>query len=278
MLKKEKPVIVEELVKLMEEHSVVGVLNMHKLPSRALQAMRENLRGTAVIKMAKKTLLKKALEKSTKANIKDLESKLQDSPALLLSNENPFKLFKILKENRTPAAAKPGDIAPKDIVIQKGPTPLPPGPSISTLQKIKLKASVQGGKIAVMADKTVAKEGEAISQDVVDVLSLLKMEPMEVGFNLTHVWEDGTVYGKDVLDVSTEDYVNQITDCVQKAVNLSVNTEYPTTLTMPLMIQKAFSEARALCVEANITEKGFIDDVLAKAVSEARALKEKTNV
>ncbi len=278
MLKEQKPKMVEELVNLIESHSVVGVLNMHKMPSNALQTMRESLRGIAVIKMTRKTLILKALEKSTKANIKELNDKLKDSPALLLSNENPFRLFKILKQNKTPAPAKPGDVAPRDILIQKGPTSLPPGPSISTLQKIGLKASVQGGKIAVMADKVVVKEGEKISSDVVDVLSLLKVEPMEVGLDLPYVWEDGTIYDKSVLDVSTEEYISQITECVQKAVNLSVNAGYPTKLTIPIMIQKAFSEARSICVEANITEKDFIDDVLAKAVNEAKALKNKVNV
>ena len=51
------------------------------------------------------------LKQVLRQNIKILEEKLTDVPALMLTNENPFKLYKLLKENRTPAAAKPGDIA-----------------------------------------------------------------------------------------------------------------------------------------------------------------------
>lgn len=275
MLKEDKPKHVDELVNMIDAHNVIGILNMRKFPSRALQHMRESMRGTAIIKMSKKTMIKRAIEKSKKQDIKLLEEKLTGVPALLLTNENPFKLYKLLKENRTPAAAKPGDIAIKDIVIPKGPTSLPPGPSISTLQKVGLKTSVQGGKIAVLQDKVVCKAGEKINHDLVDVLSLLKLEPMEIGLDLPYVWEDGTVYGKSVLDVSVDDYINEVIKCVQSGVNLSVNTGYPTKLTAPIMLQKAFIEARSLATEADIIEKDFIEQVIAKAERAAKTLESK---
>ena len=275
MLKEKKPKIVEELASMMDNYSAIGVLNMQKMPARALQQMRESMRGATVIKMSKKTLMKKAMERSKKKNIKMLEEKMTGATALLLTNENPFKLFRLLKENRTPASAKVGDIATKDIVVQKGATPLPPGPSISTLQKVGLKTSVQGGKIHVMADKVVCKAAEKITVDIADVLSLLKIEPMEIGLDLTYVLEDGTIYGKSVLDVSVEEYVNDLMRCVTQAVNLSVNTGYPTKLTAPIMIQKAFMEAKTLASERDIVEKEFIQDLIAKAERAAKTLGEK---
>ncbi|KHO47544.1 MAG: large subunit ribosomal protein L10 [archaeon GW2011_AR5] len=275
MKKEDKPKYVEQLTGMINEYSVIGVLNMHKMPARALQQMRESMRGTTVIKSGKKGLITKALNGSKKSNINSLQEKLAGEPALLLTNENPFRLFRLIKENRTPAAAKPGDIAAKDITIPKGSTNLPPGPSISTLQKVGLKTSVQGGKIAVMADKVVCKAGEKIAQDLADVLALLKIEPMEIGLDLAYVWEDGTIYGKEVLDVSVEDYMNEVAKCVTYGVNLSVNIGYPTKLTIPLMLQKAFIETKALAVERDIVEKEFIEDILKKAQRAAKSLENK---
>jgi large subunit ribosomal protein L10 len=251
---------------------------MRKLPTRALQNMRESMRGTAVIRMSRKSLIKKAIANSKKKDIKKLEENLADVPALLVTNENPFKIFKVIKENKTPAAAKPGDVPANDILVSKGPTPLPPGPSISTLQKAGLKTSVQGGKIAVLADKVVCKAGEAVSQEVADVLSLLKVEPMEIGMDLTCVWEGGTIYGRDILDVSVDDYIRDVETAVRHAVNLSVNTGYPTKLTAPIMIQKAFAEARTLAIDADVIEKEFIDEVLKKAARAAKSLEDKANI
>jgi len=272
MLKTEKPVQVKKINDLSGSHKVVGVLNMHKLPAKQLQQMRESLRGKAVIKMTKKSLIKRGL-------IEDLHAKLEGKnvePALLFSNENPFRLYKILKDSRTPASAKPGDVATKDITIPAGPTPLPPGPAISTLQKVGLKASVQNGKIAVLFDKVVCKAGETVSEELASVLNLLKIEPMEIGLDLVIAWEGGVLYGRDVLDVDQSQYISDIQSAVQQGVNLSLNTGFITKFTSPLAIQKAFMEARTLCIEADIIEKAFIDDVLAKAVREAKALQMKT--
>ena len=272
MLKQDKPRVVEELTDMINSYSVIGVINMRKLPARALLQMKESLRGAAVIRMSRKTMIKRALDGSNK-EIKNLE--LTAVPALLFSNENPFRLYRLIKDSRTPAAARPGDIPANDIIIQKGSTGLPPGPSISTLQKVGLKTSVQAGKIAVMSDKVVCKAGESVTQEVADVLSLLKMEPMEIGMDLVYVWENGTIYGHDVLDVSPESYIQELMLGVARAVNLSVNTGYPTKLTAPMMIQKAFMEARTLAIEADVIEKDFIDHVLAKAARAAKMLEER---
>ena len=264
---------VSELAEIMEKYSVIGILDMHKMPARQLQMIRNKLHGIAVIRMSKKSLIKRAMEKTDKmSKLREDFEKCDFEPALLATNDNPFKIYKFLKDNRSPASAKAGDRAPKDIVIQQGPTNLPPGPAISTLQKVGLKASVQGGKIAIMKDKIVCKDGEIITQDTASVFALLKLEPMEIGLSLSSVFEDGVIYGKSVLDVNTSDYVNMMINAVHQAVNLSVNTGYPTKETIKIIIQKAFIETRALCIETNALEKDFIDEILKKAIREAAAL------
>ena len=85
--------------------------------------------------MSKKNLILRALDKTDK-KMDELKEKIEKETALILTNENPFRIFKIIKENRAPAAAKVGQVATKDITIQKGPTPIAPGPAISTLQKV----------------------------------------------------------------------------------------------------------------------------------------------
>lgn len=272
MLKTEKPQRVKELEVMLEEYSVVALLDMHKMPARQLQAIRDSLRSAAVIKMSKKSLLQMAIKNSKKKNIGELLNYVKGEPAIILTNENPFRLFSLIKNARSPAAAKANDIAPNDIVVQKGSTGLPPGPAISTLQKVGLKTTVQGGKIAVAQDKVVVKAGEGISDDVVGVLNLLKLEPMEIGLELVAAYEDGAFYEKQTLDIDVNGFLAEMRVCVAHAVNLSVYAGYPTRLTIELMLQRAFSEARELCAEAGVPEKDFIDLALAKAAREAHAL------
>lgn len=272
MLKLDKPQKVKEIGGMVDEYSVIGVLNMHKLPGRQLQAIRDSLRGKAVIRMGKKSLLQMVVQNSKKRDLPELLNFMQGETAFLLANENPFRLFRLIKNARSPAAAKANDIAPHDILIQKGSTNLPPGPAISTLQKIGLKTTVQGGKIAISQDKVVAKAGEKISEDVVNVLNLMKLEPMEIGLDLVVAYEDGFVYSKELLDIDMGRYLSEIYGCVTDAINLSVNAQYPTTLTVEIMLRKAFAEARALCMESGIIEDEFIGYLLSKAAREAEAL------
>ncbi len=272
MLKTEKPKKAEELERLIEEYPVIALLNMHKLPGRQLQSIRESLRSQAIIKMSKKSLLERVIKNSKKKDIGMLLDYIKDEPALLLSKENPFRLYRLIKSSRSPAAAKVNDIAPKDITIQKGATNIPPGPAISTLQKVGLKTTMQGGKIAISQDKVVVKAGEKIGEDAVGVLSLLKMEPMEIGLELVIASEAGVFYGKEILDIDVENYIAELRKAVTEGVNLSVNANYPTSFTIKIMLQKAFSEAKSLSTETGFPEKEFMDSVLAKAAREAKAL------
>ncbi len=270
MLKSEKPKKVDEFAGMIGKYSVVGLVDIHKMPARTFQVIRKNLGGTAEIKVSKKTVIQRGIEKS--GNLRGLEKYVVGEQGLLISNENPFRLFRILKENVVSASAKIGDTAPTDIVISKGVTGVPPGPAISTFQKAGLKTTVQQGKIAVAEDKVVVKAGEKVTEDMVNVMNLLKMEPMKISLNLVAAWENGVIYTREILNVDPVEYVRNVEKAVQEMINLSVNAGYPTKESVHLMITKAFSEARALCIEAKITEKDFIDDMLRKAAIEMKSL------
>jgi len=270
-MKQEKIKVVKELKQMASKYEVVGILNLHKMPAKQLQGIKQSIKESAAIKVAKKTLLEKVLKESGK---EDLISKIKDEPALLFSNDNPFKLFKIIKKSRTSAGAKVGDIAPNDITISKGPTSQAPGPAISTFQKVGLKTTVEKGKIAIAQDKVVAKAGDVINEDHVNVFSLMKLEPMEVGLDLLAVFEKNIIYDRNVLDVDTEEYLRNIELSVHQALNLSLNTGYLTSETAPIAVHKAFIEARQLALEANILDASVIGDLLAKASREAKALED----
>ena len=270
MLKKDKPAELEKVKQMISGYSVVGMLNMHALPAKQLQKIRKALAGRAVIKMSNKNIVKKSFEGSEQ--LKKLDEYVKGEVALLLTNENPFKLYKYLSENKTPAQAKAGDIAPKDIIIQKGSTGIPPGPAISTLQKAGLKTTVQDGKIAVADDKVICRSGEKITADMVGAFSLLKMEPMEIGLDLVAVLESGVIYDKSVLAVDQKQYLNKLEKAIQQAINLSINADYPTPLTVKTMIQKSFLEAKAVAIAAAVLEKDIMGDLLYKALQEANLL------
>ena len=191
--------VVSQLVKLMQDYPIIGVVNMEGLPAPQLQMMRAQLRKNCHLTMTKRRFIKLALEqsKSSKQGIEKLEASLGGMPALIFTKENPFKLSKTLAKSKSPAPAKAGQTAPRDIIVPKGPTPFAPGPIIGELAVVGIKSGVEGGKVAVKEDSVVAKAGEKIKPKVAEILTRLNILPMEVGLGLVAVYENGIIYGRD---------------------------------------------------------------------------------
>ena len=274
MVSENKQKIVLGLVKDIKEHPVVGVLNLENLPAQQLQKMRSTLaKNNVKIVMTRKKLIRKALEKSAHSNVMDLSEKLVGMPALLFATSNPFSLYRILQKNKSEAPAKPGQTAPKDIVVRAGQTNFAPGPIISELASAGIKTKVEAGKLAIIADTTVAKEGDKISFKLAETLKRLDIKPMEIGLDLIAVWENGTIFLSKQLDVNEEKYLQDFVQAVQWAFNLSVYSAYPTSDTIGLLLGKAFREAKSLSLESSFMTDLTSEEIIAKAERQALSLK-----
>jgi large subunit ribosomal protein L10 len=185
---------------------------------------------------------------------------------------NPFKLYKKLEATMTAAPAKAGQLAPMDIVVPKGPTPFGPGPIIGELQKIGIPAAVEAGKIAVRKDTTLVKKGEPVPAGVAAMLPKLNILPMVVGMDLRTVFEDGTIYKKDVLAIPDDYYTTMFATAAYNARALAIEIAYPAKETIVPLITKAFREAMGLSISAAIPTKENIKILLAKADSQMLAV------
>jgi len=248
-VKKQKIDAVNQIAADLKGHPVIGIIDMYKMPARQMQKIRKELAGKAKIRTAKKSTMLFAIKE---AGLDKLEPFIVSQPAILFTEMNPFKISFFLQKNKSSVAAKVGDIALKEIVVSAGPTDIPPGPAITTLSKVKVPAKVEGGKIAVIKDVTVAKAGDKLSADLVAALNLLKMEPMEIGINLIALYENGLVYGKDVLSTTQEQYLENLARAHMSAFNLSVNAVIPLKETVGAILAKAQMQAKALAVAAKI--------------------------
>lgn len=265
---------VRELADLMAQYPVVGIVNMEAMPARQLQKMRGLLRGEVVIKMSKKSLMDHALEKAAieEKSLGGLRAQIQGQPAFVFSKINPFKLRKILVKNRAPAPVKGNSVAPKDILVQKGETPFPPGPMLGELQQVGIPTAVAGGKITIKEDKMVVRKGEKVSPKLAAILARLGIEPLEIGLDLVAAHEKGTIYLPEVLGVDEEKVLADLQQAYMEALSLSLAASYITKDNAPMAVAKAFREARALAVEANIFEPGIMGDILARSYAQMLSL------
>jgi len=256
---------VKEFIKLIDSYDIIGAVDMENLPAKTLHTMRVKLRDSVLIKMSKRRLITVALQQAKKEGVIELIPHLKGMPALLFTNDSPFSLYKTLKKNKSKTAIKGGQTAPNDIVVPAGPTTFAPGPVIGELGAVGIKAGIDGGKVAIKADAVVAKEGDVVDAKLAGLLTRLGIEPMEIGLALTAVCENGEILTKSVLDIDEEQYVSDIATAASWAFNLAVNSAFPTAESTPVLIQKAFAEAKALAISEDILTDLTVGDTLAKA-------------
>jgi len=271
---------VNVLVKLFKEYPIVGALNVESLPAPQFQKMRAQLRGKVHITMTKRRLMKLAIEKvkGEKKGIENIVPHLKGMPALLFTKENPFTIYKLISKSKSPAPAKAGQTAPKDIIVRAGPTPFAPGPIIGELGAARIKTGVEGGKVAIKEDSVVVKEGQVIKPNIASILSRLGIEPMEIGLDITAIFEDGAIYERKILAVDEEEYLRNITQAHQWSFNLAVEAGIFTKETTEFLVVKAVNESKALAREANILADEMVEEILGKAEREMKALKAELNL
>ncbi len=273
MVSEKKRRVLQEIVEDMKKHKVVGIVDMNKLPARQLLELRGSLRGKAFLRMAKKRVITRALKES---GLEGLTAYNASMPTLLFSNENPFKLARLISESKSPAPAKAGEALEKDVVVQAGPTSIAAGPAISGFQKFKIPVAVEGGKISVRADTTVGKRGDKVSAALASLLQKLSINPMEIGLNLLAAHEKGTVYPKDILFVPQELHLGRLKQGHHNAFALAMSIGYVTKDNIKLLLAKADRGAQALSLKAGFVTADTAIPLLARGAAEAAAIETKT--
>ncbi|WMW23474.1 50S ribosomal protein L10 [Methanolobus mangrovi] len=257
---------VEDIKELIKKYPIFGVVGIGGIPAKQLQKMRRDLKGSAVLKVSRNTLIRRALEES--GDVKEMEQYVDVQTALIFTEQNPFKLYKSLEKSKSPSPIKAGGIAPRDIIVEKGPTSFPPGPILGDMQAAGIPAAIDKGKVVIKETKTVAKEGEAVSQKLAAMLTRLEIYPMEVGLDLRAALENGLTFTPDVLAIDEGKFFSDIVLATQQAFNMSVFAAYPTAENIKTLITKAATESRNLGVNAVVLEPGVIDALLGKAQSQ----------
>jgi large subunit ribosomal protein L10 len=263
---------IDEIKKNAGKYTLIGLVDMYGIPAAQVQQIRRNLRGKAVIRVTRNTLIEHALGEIG-GKVTGLTKFVSGHSAMIFTNDNPFKLFRQLEKTKTKMAAKAGETAPEDIVVEKGPTSFKPGPIVGELQQAGIPAAIEGGKVKIRETKTIVKKGAVISKKVADVMIKLEIKPMDVGLALQAAFYEGDVFEPSVLAIDETAILAQIQLAGQQAFNLSVNAAIPTKETIAPILIKAVREARSLAVEACIYEKDVVDAIIGKAQRESIALK-----
>lgn len=262
---------VDELAGKLKKAQVIGVVGVAGIPSKQLQKMRKQFGDKLTIRVSRNNVIKHAIAKAKITE--ELAGHINGPSGLVFTDLSPFKLEKLIFDNKTNAPAKAGSIAPVDIVIPKGDTPFAPGPIIGELQAVGIKAKIAGGKIVVLKDSPVVSAGEQVSPEVASVLARFGIEPVEIGLHLQAALEGGVVYPGEVLHIDEAETLAKITNAYSSALNLSLKADILNAVTIPYFIRDLHVKAVNLAFNAGVYTKETLKFMIGKAEGEAKALK-----
>lgn len=253
---------------IIRNSNVVAVVGIHGIAAPQMQQIRSGLRDKMTIKGIKNRLLGIAIDDLDMENIGELRDFIEGQTAIIASDVNPFKLYRMLNQRRTEAPAKGGDVAPKDIAVEKGPTPFKPGPIISDLQRAGFPATIDKGRVVFKRGKVIVKEGEVISNNVASLLTQLEIYPMEVGLDPKVIYEDGDTFLPSTLDIDSDAFAADVGFAARNAFDLAISMGYITDVTVLPLVQKAYGDALSLAVSRAVVSRDTVSHILSKAHGE----------
>jgi large subunit ribosomal protein L10 len=240
-----------EITKLAKEKRTILIASIKNIPLSQYQEISKKLRGKAVVKVPKKSIIFRMLDSLKEKSAEEFKERIHESTAVLFSDMDAFDLAAELVNKRSPAKAKTGQEATSDIEIPAGPTDLVPGPAISELGALGIQIQIDKGKISIKEPKVITKKGEKITAAAADVMSKLGIKPFTIGFVPLAALDtkEKKVYSE--IRIDREGTVNEIKSAFAKALPFAVAIGYASPETIKFLIQKAGRQELAMEAIAN---------------------------
>ena len=268
---------INTLVDLFGKYKNVAVIEVGHIHDQQIQAMRKILRGKAEIRMSKKSLQTRALERfqkeSSKENLEEFAKNIPGQASLLFTDMDIFELKKIFLENEWMVPAKPNEITPVDIWVLAGDTGLPTGQVISELNMtLRLPTRLQNDTIWIRDDTQTHKAGDIVNVKQAAVLKKLGVKPVESLIKIHYAWSDGDILSEDLIYMDVEKFRQDIASCYFGAQRIAIELGIIDDETIEPLIQKAHREAMGIIFEMPIIFDELIDEYLKKATINAKVV------
>jgi len=245
------------LEKVLETYHNCLIVSATNIGSNQMQQIRIALRGKAVLLMGKNTMIRKVVREYSQEHNPKLAALLPfvvGNVGFIFTNGNLSEIRRAVEDNKVPAAARVGTIAPGDCFIPAGPTGLDPGQT-AFFQALQIATKIVKGAVEIINEVHLLKKGDKVSASAVSLLSKLDIKPFFYNMQVQRVYEDGTVYDVAILDMTPDDLMRRFFNGVNKLSALSLAIGQPNLATLPHSFARAFKKMLALAVTTDLDFK-----------------------
>lgn len=249
--KDKKDKYAEKLRKTLAQYSRVMLVTADNVGSNHMQKIRASIRGKGVILMGKNTMIRRVIRTEFK-QFEPLLPHIAENVGLLFTTGDLRELRDLVLAQRVEAPAKVGTIAPCDVTIPAGDTGLEPTQT-AALQALNIATRINKGQIMILNPKEIIKKGDKVGPSEATLLQKLKIKPFTYGLGLKQVFEDGLVYGPEILDIDLNELVKKVANAATRIAALSLQIGFPTLASIPHSLARAFKSLIAVAVVTEIT-------------------------
>merc|ERR1711983_380294 len=180
-------------------------------------------RGKAIVLVSKNTMMRKAIRGHLEKN-PDLERLLpfiKMNVGFVFTKEDLIEVRDMLLANKVRAPAKAGALAPVDVVVPAQNTGMGPEKT-SFFQALAIPTKITKGTIEIIKDVDIIKAGDRVGMSEATLLNMLKISPFSYGLVISKVYDSGSVFDPEILDITDADLLAKFSSGVRNVAALSL--------------------------------------------------------
>ncbi|KAH9373747.1 ribosomal protein LP0 [Haemaphysalis longicornis] len=244
------------LVQLLDEFPKCFIVGVDNVGSKQMQTIRVSLRKHAVLLMGKNTMIRKAIRGHLDNNpaLERLLPHIKGNVGFVFTKEDLTEVREKIIENKVKAPARAGALAPLDVMIPAQNTGLGPEKT-SFFQALQIPTKISKGTIEILNEIHLIKKDDRVGASEATLLNMLNISPFSYGLKILQVYDSGTVFAPDILDITPEDLRSAFVEGVRNVASVSLAIGYPTVASAPHSIVNGLKNLIAIALETDITFK-----------------------
>jgi len=245
-----------KLTTLLDEYPKCFIVGADNVGSKQMQEIRIALRGKAIVLMGKNTMMRKAIRGHLEKN-PDLERLLpfiKMNVGFVFTKEDLIEVRDMLLANKVRAPAKAGALAPLDVVVPAQNTGMGPEKT-SFFQALQIPTKITKGTIEITGDVHLITAGDKVGMSEATLLNMLKISPFTYGLVVQKVYDSGSVFDPEILDITDDDLKAKFMSGVANVAALSLAISYPTIASVPHSVVNGMKNLLAVAAVTDISFK-----------------------
>jgi large subunit ribosomal protein LP0 len=232
MVKKQK--YFASLHSALDDFDQAFIVNADNVGSKQIQQIRAATRKESLLVFGKNTQMKKAIRQKIGENpdLEKLLPHLVGNVGLVFTKGDLSEIRKMISLNKVPAPARTGSIAQCAVTIPAGLTGMEPTQT-QFFQALNIPTKINKGQIEIISDVELFKAGDKVSSSEVALLAKMNMKPFTYGLQFVQVYDKGSVYSPDVLDVTDDQLLISLRSGIARLASVSLAVGYPTHASVP---------------------------------------------